>query len=362
MKILLLEPFYGGAHQKWADQLKEKLSFEVEIWSLPDRFWKWRMHGAAISFAERFLYTKESFDLILASDFLDLAQFKSLTQTRIPTALYFHENQFAYPNKGQASHHDVHYSFLNFSSAINADHIYFNSQYNYDTFFSGVEKMLRAMPDFNQFQHHKTLTQKASILPLGIDFSIFEENKVRDRKSSSPLILWNHRWEHDKNPDEFFSMLIELSEEGFDFQLAVLGERNQKYPPVFDDIKSRLSSHLVHWGHVESYTAYLQWLWKADLCPVTSHQEFFGISVAESIYCECQVFLPNRLSYPDTFAREFNPQVFYDQRDQLKEKIKSFRNYNQDNLKEFIKRYDWENLRSVYEDQFKKLVLTKGNR
>ena len=30
---------------------------------------------------------------------------------------------------------------------------------------------------------------------------------------------------------------------------------------------------------------YAKWLWKADIIPVTSNQEFFGASVMEAIYC-----------------------------------------------------------------------------
>jgi len=42
----------------------------------------------------------------------------------------------------------------------------------------------------------------------------------------APLkILWNARWEHDKNPEQFFEVLFSLDEAGLPFRLAVLGLR-----------------------------------------------------------------------------------------------------------------------------------------
>lgn len=43
-------------------------------------------------------------------------------------------------------------------------------------------------------------------------------------------ILWSHRWEHDKNPDEFFGVLFKLDEMNVDFRLHVLGEQFNEIP------------------------------------------------------------------------------------------------------------------------------------
>ena len=58
------------------------------------------MHGAAVSFAKRFMEDALRPDLILCSDMLDLSTFLGLTVKKskgVKTAIYFHENQLSYP-------------------------------------------------------------------------------------------------------------------------------------------------------------------------------------------------------------------------------------------------------------------------
>ncbi len=55
----------------------------------------------------------------------------------------------------------------------------------------------------------------------------------------------------------------------------------------------------------------------ADILPVTSIHEFFGISVMEAIYCGCYPILPRRLTYPELFDDQKNPELFYDTFDEL---------------------------------------------
>ena len=96
MKILLLEPYFTGSHKSWAEGYQSNSAHEIKIISLPGQFWKWRMHGGAITIAKEFLQSDFHPDLILATDMLDLTSFISLTRKRtshIPTVLYFHENQ-----------------------------------------------------------------------------------------------------------------------------------------------------------------------------------------------------------------------------------------------------------------------------
>jgi len=50
---------------------------------------------------------------------------------------------------------------------------------------------------------------------------------------------------------------------------------------------------------VEDFAEYAKWLWRADILPVTSRQEFFGASVVQALYCNCCALLPDRLAYPE---------------------------------------------------------------
>ena len=125
----------------------------------------------------------------------------------------------------------------------------------------------------------------------------FDQHKTEAARSDQPpLILWNHRWEYDKNPEEFFRALFALQEQGIEFELAVLGESYKKHPPIFSEAKTRLAEQIVHWGYAESFAEYAKWLWRADILPVTSIHDFFGISVVEAIYCGCTPLLPKRLA------------------------------------------------------------------
>ncbi len=51
MNFLFLEPFYGGSHRDFADGLIAHSRHRIDLVTLPARFWKWRMRGAALYLA-----------------------------------------------------------------------------------------------------------------------------------------------------------------------------------------------------------------------------------------------------------------------------------------------------------------------
>ncbi|NNC84972.1 MAG: DUF3524 domain-containing protein, partial [Bacteroidia bacterium] len=141
MNILLIEPFYTGSHKTWCDELKQFSSNNIELLTLSGHYWKWRMHGGAITLARKYLEKNYSPDLILCSDMLDLTTFLSLTRARtanIPTAVYFHENQLTYPwspdDRDVKMKRDNHYAFINCVTALTADKVFFNSHYHMNSF------------------------------------------------------------------------------------------------------------------------------------------------------------------------------------------------------------------------------------
>ena len=60
--------------------------------------------------------------------------------------------------------------------------------------------------------------------------------------------MWPHRWEHDKNPDEFFSAVARLAEEGLDFEVVVAGQSFRDVPEAILAAEQTLGSRLVHLG------------------------------------------------------------------------------------------------------------------
>ena len=75
MKILILEPYYTGSHKQWAEGYKKYSNHEIEILSMKGQFWKWRMHGGAVTLAKQFNNLDYKPDLILSTDMLDFSTF-----------------------------------------------------------------------------------------------------------------------------------------------------------------------------------------------------------------------------------------------------------------------------------------------
>ena len=214
------------------------------------------------------------------------------------------------------------------------------------------------MPDFNNFDSIKEISKKSSVLYIGCELKKFNKHKISENKKK-PLILWNHRWEFDKNPELFFQTLFKLKDKGYEFELAVLGEKFKQYPDIFNKAKSYLSDNIIHFGYCDTFEDYAKWLWKADLLPVSSNQDFFGISIVEAIFCDTTPILPERLSYPELFDINKNPDAFYNKDNELYEKIKNYlTNPLKDNFKN-IEKFDWSRIVEYYDLLFEKLKLNK---
>jgi glycosyltransferase involved in cell wall biosynthesis len=84
-------------------------------------------------------------------------------------------------------------------------------------------------------------------------------------------------------------------------------------PPIFEKAKSRLGHRIIHWGYADDFEEYARLLWKADILPVTSNQDFFGGSVVEAMYCGCFPMLPNRLAYSEHLLEEQKQQCLYNE-------------------------------------------------
>ena len=358
MKILLIEPYYTGSHRQWVDGYENHSKHEIRLLTLKGQFWKWRMHGGAVTIARKFNELDWRPDLILVTDMLDLSTFLALTRKkseRIPTALYFHENQISYPwspkDRDIIEKRDTHYGFINYSSALSTDKIFFNSKFHMDSFLDSLKPFLKQFPDHNEIESIDEIRKKSKVLYLGMDLQKFDSNKIE--KLSKPLILWNHRWEYDKNPEEFFSILEKVKNNGSDFQLAVLGENFSQSPVVFEEARKVFESNIVHWGYTDSFDIYAEWLWKADILPVTSKQEFFGGSVMEAIYCDTWPILPNRLTYPELILKKNHIEHIYKSETELFKKvgwaIKNYKAIRKSKLSKIALKFDWRTMAPIYD-------------
>ncbi len=370
IKVLIVEPFFIGSHKNWALNLQEQSNCDVKILSLPGRHWKWRMHGGAVTLARKFAELNFIPDVFLCTDMLDVATFSALIGPKyasIPTIAYFHENQLAYPwsktDQDAVNGRDLNYAFINYTSALRSDKVIFNSIYNQNSFLKRLDEMLARYPDFKEKQNVTKIGEKSDVIAPG--YNAQDLNKFKNaRENEQPLVLWNHRWEYDKNPETFFSIIKQLKLEGLIFSLAVCGERNERYPEVFDTYYEALKDIIVHFGYFEKREDYIDMLWRADILPVTSIQEFFGISVVEAMHCNCYPLLPNRLSYPEHIPNIYRDKYLYNDTTELLSKIRdqilNFHQSNIDEVQSFVTKYSWANIVEEYDNLFLELLKDKN--
>ncbi len=349
MNILILEPYYGGSHKSFLDQLSLTLPYNFHFLTLPARKWKWRMRLAAPYFAERLAGL--DIDLVLCSTFVDVAALRGCGPDwlrHIPVLTYFHENQFAYPVQVN-DERDFHFALTNYTTALASDRLAFNSLYNYKTFINGCRDILRLAVDM-PLENIEKIQQKSIILHPGLDLSPIDQTHV-PKKNELPVIIWNHRWEHDKNPELFFSTLYELEKEGVDFKLVVMGQSFTRQPKIFSRAKKILADRIDHFAFAESRQEYINRLRRGDVVISTALHEFYGIAVIEAVRAGCTPLLPDRLSYPELFPRNFLYQEG-ELLNQLK-KILLERNFlSSQQCQKLTSRFSWTELKDDYINWF----------
>ncbi|MFV1981752.1 MAG: DUF3524 domain-containing protein, partial [Rhodothermia bacterium] len=322
MKVLALEPFYGGSHRAFLDGLVQHSRHEILPITMTARFWKWRMQGGAVTMARKALQAwDDGFepDVIFASDMVNLPAFVSLTRDKfsdIPVVFFLHENQLTYPLR-PGTNRDYTYAYINYLSCLTADRVVFNSQFHYNEFHEALPAMLKIFPDYTHFQTVPKIRKKSSVLHLGIklrEHDAFDEPSLARNWGpvmEPPVILWNQRWEYDKNPEAFFRLMNRLDDAGCKFRLILAGEHFEEQPEEFDLAFQRYADRILHYGYAEDFNEYSQLLHRSDLVVSTSTHEFFGIAIMEAIYCGCHPLLPNRLTYPEMIPEHLHRPLLH---------------------------------------------------
>ena len=357
MRICLIEPYNTGSHRNWVAGYANSSKHHVVPLTLKGQFWKWRMHGGAVTLARHYRNAEVDTDLFLVTDLLDATTFLALTRdltASVPLALYMHENQLTYPMRPDEKR-DLHYAFINYASMLCADRVFFNSQFHLDSWFEELPRLLKHFPDHNELHSVNEIRARSSVLPLGLDLARLDAHRTAAVHPDRCVILWNHRWEYDKNHNAFLSALYRLLELGLDFQLVLLGESFVRVPEELEEARERLGDRILHCGYVESVAEYATWLWRADIVVSTSIQEFFGASVVEAIYCDCLPILPRRLSYPQFIPQELQEYCLYDDDrelvDRLAAVINSLPRTRRISVRQAVAGYDWAHMSAVYDHQ-----------
>jgi len=316
LRILALEPYYGGSHRAVLDGLASRIDADWTLLTMPARKWKWRMRGAAITMAaEAQELDREgaTFDLVFASTFVNLAEFRGLVGSRIaavPAIVYFHENQLVYPNRHTAEW-DFQFPLTNITSALSAERCLFNTRWNLERFVAEIPGFIREFPDHHPKGLAETIAAKSQVLAPPFDPGAFDA--APPSRGQRCRIVWPHRWEHDKNPDAFFSAVARLAEEGLDFEVVVAGQAFSDVPESILAAEARLGERLVHVGEPGDRSAYARLLASCDVAVSTADNEFFGIAMVEASYAGCFPLVPDRLAYPELYP----PAMRYRDGDEL---------------------------------------------
>ena len=249
MRALLLSAYDAGSHRYWRKGVVANLSsIDWTVLTLPPRYFSWRVRGNPLSwYAQKKQVLEQSYDLLIATSMVDVATLKGLLPNlaTIPTLVYFHENQFAYP-QGSQQKPSIEAQMVSIYNALAADAIAFNSEYNRGSFLEGVTNLLTKLPDHAPLTVIDNMVDKSHILPVPIEDAYFIN---RNSPRSGPLsLVWNHRWEYDKAPERLFSALKILANRQIDFKLHILGEQFRTIPPVFDQMKNTFSKQIVNFG------------------------------------------------------------------------------------------------------------------
>ncbi|MCB1582166.1 MAG: DUF3524 domain-containing protein [Marinicella sp.] len=307
--ILLLSAYDAASHHYWHHQLEAMFpQHHWQILALKDRYFSWRMGASALNFQADFhSQLLQSYDLLIATSMTDLASLRSFYPhlASIPNLLYFHENQFAYP-ENQQQKGLLEIQLKNILSAVSADQLAFNSNFNRMTFLSGVQTFLKQMPDGVPVNLLKELQNKSTVIPVPIKPDCQPKTAPNQPKSKTLQVVWNHRWEHDKGPETLLE-LLKLCQENEQIKFHIIGQQFRNTPAAMQEILSNHQHQCLNLGHLESRTQYIKTLQSADVVLSTAHHDFQGIAMLEAVACGCRPIAPNRVVYPELYP----PQNLY---------------------------------------------------
>ena len=332
VSILFLEAYDAGSHRAFRQGLTARSRHRIRSLTLPGRFWKWRMRGAAAWFADQLnaeLLSADSagpIDLIFVTGFTNVADLRGLLAPpldRVPILLYMHENQLTYPLSPEEEF-DFHFGFTSIISTMAADRIVFNSAWHRDLYLAAIPAFLNRMPEAVPRQVPDRLGPRCEVLGVGLDRAPLPGDHFPQYRGGAsdpdagpgwprgdrPLIIWNHRWEFDKRPDVFRAAIEQLLARELNFTVALLGEsRGQE--EVFTALRDQLGSRCVAFGHQDSRADYEAWLARGDIVVSCAEQEYFGIAVAEAVHAGCYPVLPRDQVYPALYGSHCQGRHFY---------------------------------------------------
>ena len=318
-RILAFESFDGGSHKQFRETLTNYSAHSWQWITRPPRSWKWRM---AISAIEMVAEVKKQGgpkpDCIFCTSLTDVAGLRASLPRGwrdIPLVLYMHENQVEYPTSDAR---DASFAFTNLQSILTCDLAIFNSKWNLDSFIDGIKELLAKSWDTTIDDIESRIRANATVAWVPIELpptKNMDSRVLHNADNGGPCkpirIVWPHRWEHDKGPEELLELARTHSRD-LDLRWIILGEEYKQVPSALVQFKSEFADRIDHMGFAKSKGEYWKWLSKADWVLSTAKHEFFGIAVVEALFAGCLPWLPEKLSYRELLpacARGLSPSL-----------------------------------------------------
>jgi glycosyltransferase involved in cell wall biosynthesis len=223
----------------------------------------------------------------------------------------------------------------------------------------GLPGFLRRFPDRRHDHLIPEVADRSVVLPVGVDLARLDPPVNGD--GGPPIILWNHRWDADKDPGAFLSALSDLADAGLEFRVAFAGERLGRQAETWEPGIAALGDRVVVNGFLEP-DDYRDVLRRSDIVVSTARQEFFGVAIVEAVYAGALPLLPDRLVYPEQIPPELHSSCLYrggrglrtglrralEHRDEVREVARALRSH--------VARFDWSAVAPRYDDWLESVV------
>ncbi len=368
-RVLLVEPYHSGSHAAWAEGLAAHSRHEVVGVNHPGAYWRWRMRGSSLTLAaaaEAAVERAGQPDLVIVSGMIDLAAWLGFSRRflgDVPVVLYMHENQLMYPlAPGQRV--DDSLPLINWLGMAAADEVWFNSAFQRDGLLDALPALLERAPDEVHTPWLAGVASACQVVPVGVDLS---DVPVRDTAASPevPMVLWNQRWDHDKNPGAVMNALLRLAAEGVAFRVAVVGENSRVDPREMTEARVQLGDRVVQFGHLPR-PEYVGLLGTSDVVVSAAHHEFFGIAVVEAMAAGAVPVLPTRQSYPELVPDRWHGAALYPDEgltSRLRDVLGDLPGWRDRvaGLDAVMHRFDWRRVVEDYDDRIDALIAGACN-
>jgi len=306
-RILLLSAYDAMSHKMWREGLEQM--FPEHAWTqlkLPPRNFNWRIRGNSLQWAlnerERL---EQDYDLLIATSMVDLASLRGFVPqlSRLPSLVYFHENQFVYPAGSEQRASNIEPQLVPLYAAFCADAIAFNSDYNRSTFLQGAAQLLDRLPDK---LGPALLAKLETSVVLPVPVQEFERPDAAEATKTILDVVWNHRWEYDKGPHRLLQLVETIAARRLPIRLHVVGQQFRSLPEGFVQIGSLLQQHAAalgmeagQFGFIEDRSEYITLLRHCDVVLSTAAHDFQGLAMQEACALGCTPLAPNALVYPE---------------------------------------------------------------